>query len=220
MVFRDRVDAGRQLAALLSAYRDQRPLVLGLPRGGVPVAAEVARALRGDLDVWVVRKLGCPIQPELGLGALAEGGEIVIDEGRVARTGTTLEDLAQVARREAAEVARRIRRYRGGQPAPEVRGRTVIVVDDGVATGGSVRAALRALRKLAPARLVLATPVAASQTLRELAAEPDEIVCVEASPHLHAIGAWYEDFRATPDEDVAELLRRARERSAGAAARP
>lgn len=211
MVFRDRHDAGQQLAALLTRFKDDRPLVLGLPRGGVPVAAEVASALEAELEVWVVRKLGCPIQPELGLGALAEGGETVIDEDRVALTRTSPQALREVVEREAAEVERRVRRYRGARPRPEVRGRTVLLVDDGVATGGTARAALRALRKRGPARLVLAVPVASTQSLGELAGEADEIVCVEPAPHLHAIGAWYDDFRPTYDEEVVELLERARE---------
>lgn len=208
-MFEDRADAGQKLAAQLTQYRGQDALVLGLARGGVPVAFEVARALGAELDVWVVRKLGCPRQPELGLGALSEGGELVVDEELAEATGTSGEELARIAAREAGEVERRVGRYRAGRPPPVVRDRTVLLVDDGVATGGTTRAALRALRRLGPRRLVLAVPVGATQSLEDLAAECDELVCLVPSPHLYAIGAWYLDFGQTSDEEVIDLLARA-----------
>lgn len=208
-MFDDRVDAGRRLAARLSHLAAESPLVLGLTRGGVPVALAVARQLGAELDVWVVRKLGCPAQPELGLGALSEGGELVIDAALAEATGTSAEALARVAAREAAEVASRVARYRGGRPRPEIRGRTVVLVDDGVATGGTTRAALRALRRLGPRRLVLAVPVGATEALRALAAEADEIACVEPAANLMAVGSWYEDFEPVSDQEVHDLLEEA-----------
>jgi putative phosphoribosyl transferase len=215
--FRDREEAGRELAALLGRYRDEQPLVLGLPRGGVPVAEQVARALGAPLDVFLVRKLGAPFQPELGIGALAEGGVLVLDE-RAARLGIDPAAVEAVRVREAAELERRVRAFRGGRPPPPVAGRTVIVVDDGIATGVTVRAAVRALRQLGAGRVVVATPVAAPESLALIEGEADEVVVVEAPDDLWAIGAWYADFRQLSDEEVMAGLDRAR--AAGAAARP
>ncbi|KYF80024.1 phosphoribosyl transferase [Sorangium cellulosum] len=216
MVFRDRVDAGRRLAFALRRYRDEAPVVLGLPRGGVPVAYEVARALKAPLDVWVVRKLGTPGYEELGLGAISEGGEVYLNDEVVAELGVPQEEVAEIVGRKAAEVEARVQRFRRGRPPPDLEGRTAIVVDDGIATGGTMRAALRAIRRRGPRRLVLAVPVASPRTLDSLRPEADEVACLAADPHLFAIGAYYRDFSQTTDDDVVELLERARGGGAGA----
>ena len=207
-LFKDREDAGRKLAALLEKYRGEEALVLGLPRGGVPVAFQVAQALGAALDIWVARKIGAPTQPEFGIGALAEGGGIFMDHASIELVGASETEIMQIAEREKGEVDRRVRLFRGGRPPPQVRGRAVIVVDDGIATGGTARAALQALRKLGPKRLILAVPVAATETLSALQTEVDEIVCGESTPYLGAIGGWYEDFRQVSDDEVVELVRR------------
>jgi putative phosphoribosyl transferase len=211
MIFQDRVDAGVRLAAELERYSTARPLVLGLPRGGVPVAYEVARALGVPLDVWIVRKLGAPGQPELGMGAVSEGGAVFRDRKIIEAVGASDLDVARIVARETAEVERRVRLFRGSRPVPRVRNRTVIVVDDGVATGGTTRAALIALRALEPRRLVLAAPVGARETIDSLRAEVDDLVCLHTPEKLGAIGAFYLDFRPTSDEEVLDLLRRAGE---------
>ncbi|WP_437841526.1 phosphoribosyltransferase family protein [Sorangium sp. So ce1153] len=218
MLFRDRVDAGRRLAFALRRYRDEAPVVLGLPRGGVPVACEVARALKAPLDVWVVRKIGAPGYEELGLGAISEGGEVYLNEDVLAELGVPQEEVEEIVDRKAAEVEARVQRFRRGRPPPDLEGRTAIVVDDGIATGGTARAALRAVRRRGPRRLVLAVPVASATTLDALRPEVDEVVCLDADPHLLAIGAYYRDFSQTTDDDVVELLERARSGGAGAEA--
>jgi putative phosphoribosyl transferase len=210
MRFRDRTDAGRQLAALLTHYRAESPLVLGLPRGGIPVAYEVARTLGAPLDVWVVRKVGAPGQPELGLGAVAEGGALFLDRGMMRSLGFSETVVMQTAEREAEEVTARVARFRGPHPAPELQGRTVILVDDGVATGGTVRAAIRALRERRPGRIVLAVPVGAVESLEVLRDEVDDIVCVHPAEFMMAVGEFYDDFSQTSDEEVQELLARGR----------
>lgn len=215
MLFRDRVDAGRRLAFALRRYRDEAPIVLGLPRGGVAVAYEVARALAAPLDVWVVRKIGTPGHEELGLGAVAEGGETYLNEAMMAELGVSEDDVANVVERKAAEVKERVQRFRRGRPSPELEGRTVIVVDDGIATGGTAHAALRTIRQRRPKRLILAVPVAATRTLSSLRPEVDEVVCLDADPNLLAVGAYYQDFRQVTDEDVSTLLERAHENYMG-----
>jgi putative phosphoribosyl transferase len=197
------------------APAERRPVVLGLARGGVVVAYEVARALSALLDVWVVRKVGTPGHEELGLGAIAEGGATYLNEELMAELGVSPGDVADLYARKAAEVDARVERYRQGRPPPEIEGRTVIVVDDGIATGGTMRAALRAIRARGPRRLVLAVPVGALHTLASMRPDADEVVCLYADPYLSSIGAYYDDFRQTTDEDVMDLLERARAEAGG-----
>ena len=213
--FKDREDAGRRLAERLSRYRDERPVVFALPRGGVPVGYEISRALGVPLEVFVARKLGAPGQPEFGIGAVSVGGVRILNEDVVRRLGIPDDYLDRITERETAEVERRLRHFRGDRPEPDVRGRTVILVDDGLATGVTARAAIRGLRRLEPGRLALAAPVCASQTAELLGPEVDEIVCLEVPPDLGAIGFWYRDFSQTSDEEVIELLESARRQEPG-----
>lgn len=208
--FRDRTEAGQLLATKLAAYAD-RPdvLVLALPRGGVPVAFEVARALHAQLDVIIVRKLGVPGEEELAMGAIASGGVCVLNDGVVRMLGIPEEVIHKVAVHEQHEVERRERLYRGDRPAYEVRGRTVILVDDGIATGATMRAAVAAVRQQQPARIVIAVPAAASATCKKFAAEVDELVCIIRPEAFCAVGFWYENFSQTTDEEVRDLLRQA-----------
>jgi len=208
--FQDRTEAGRLLAEKLMAYAN-RPdvLVLALPRGGVPVAFEVAKALNVPLDIFLVRKLGLPGHEELAMGAIASGGMRVLNEDVVHYLRVPNEVIEKVARREQQELERREREYRGDRPAPEVRGRTIILIDDGLATGSSMRAAVRALRQQQPARIIVAVPIAAESTCNEFKAEVDEIVCALTPEPFHAVGLWYEDFSQTTDEEVRDLLKRA-----------
>jgi putative phosphoribosyl transferase len=209
--FRDRADAGRRLGARL---RDRglagEPVVLGLPRGGVVVAAEVATALGGQLDVLVARKLARPEQPELALGALAEGGSPVWDDTMLRRMGLTSDDLAGVVTTERRELVRQVAAYRGARPAPEVGDRVVVLVDDGVATGATARAALRALRATGshgPARLLLAVPVAAPESLATFT-DADEVITLLSPAPFVAVGRWYDDFAQLSDDDVRHALDR------------
>jgi putative phosphoribosyl transferase len=207
MQFLDRRDAGRQLAAKLAGYaRDPGVLVLGLPRGGVPVAFEVARALHAPLDVFVVRKLGVPGHRELAMGAIASGGLRVLNMGVIENLGISRAAAELVADRELLEMERQQRTYRGNRPLPELSGRTIIIVDDGLATGSTMRAAMAALRQSHPARIIVAVPVAASETARELAREADQVICVSAPLDFHSVSTWYEDFSQTSDEEVRQLL--------------
>jgi predicted phosphoribosyltransferase len=210
MTFRDRSEAGRKLAAALAGYKDQDPVVLALPRGGVPVAAEIAAALDAPLDLLLVRKIGVPMQPELAMGAVVDGANpITVRNGDViAAAGISEETFARVCDRELAEIARRHRDYLGDRPAAEVAGKTAIVVDDGVATGATTRAALRAIRMRAPKRLVLAVPVGPTETLEALEADVDEVVCPERHENFGAIGYFYEDFHQLEDADVIAILSR------------
>jgi len=210
MRFRDRSDAGRQLASRLLPLRGTDVVVLGLPRGGVAVAAQVARALDAPLDVILVRKLGVPSQPELGMGAIGEEGARVINADVVRYAQVSEADIRAVERRERAELERRIKRYRGDTPREPLAGRTAILVDDGIATGSTARAACQVARALGASRVVLAVPVAPPSARTTLADAIDELICLETPGRFLAIGEWYEDFSQTRDEEVVSLLRTAR----------
>ena len=207
--YRDRIEAGRRLAADLAEYA-HRPdvVVLGLPRGGVPVAYEVARALDAPLDVFIVRKLGVPGHEEFAMGAVASGGVRVLNEALIRSLGIPRQAVEAVTARELEELARRERLYRGDRPPVDVRGRTVILVDDGLATGASMVAAIRALRQLGPARIVVAVPIAPPETCDALRSEADDVVCSMTPEPFHAVGLWYQDFAQTSDAEVRELLAR------------
>jgi putative phosphoribosyl transferase len=208
--YRDRTDAGQRLAALLRKYADRHDVVvLALPRGGVPLAYEVAHALHAPLDVFVVRKLGLPAHPEFAMGAIASGGIRVIDQDVMSRFGVTDEELAAIAATEERELDRRERRYRDDLPSVDVADRTVILVDDGLATGATMAAAATALRAQHPARLVVAVPVSAPETCNDLRRMVDDIVCGETPEPFYSVGLWYENFAQTTDEEVYELLARA-----------
>lgn len=208
--FGDRHDAGKRLAAELSEYADQDDvLVLALPRGGVPVAYEVAEALNAPLDVFLVRKLGVPGHKELAMGAIASGGVRVLNEEVVRLAGVDEQTIARVAAEEQRELERREREYRDDRPLLNVAGRTVILVDDGLATGSTMRAAALALQEQNPERLVIAVPVAAPETYEEFRQDVDEIVCAITPEPFYAVGLWYEDFSQTTDEEVRALLARA-----------
>jgi putative phosphoribosyl transferase len=210
MLFRDRSAAGRALAERLRAYSgDARVRVLGLPRGGIPVAFEVAAALGAPLDVFIVRKLGVPGQEELAMGAIATGGVRVVNADVFSALGLTEGDLERAAAVEQAELERREKAYRGARAAPDLAGATVIVVDDGLATGATMRAAVAAIRQQGAARIVVAVPVAARSTRDALAREVDEVVCVATPEPFLAVGRFYEDFTQTTDAEVHDLLARA-----------
>ncbi len=209
MRFRDRADAGRQLAAALRALRLRAPLVLGLPRGGVPVAAVVADVIDGELGVVVARKIGAPGHPEFGIGAIAEHGGSVVDERAVAVLRISPDVYEDLVRSEREELERRVQRYRAGAPAPDPADRDVVVVDDGIATGVTARAALLGLRTRRPRQLVMAAPVGAPDSVAELESYADRVVCILQPGNFHAVGAWYVDFRQTTDDEVCRLLGRA-----------
>jgi len=208
--YKDRTHAGRQLARSLRHYAGQHdPIVLGLPRGGVPVAFEVARALDAELDVLLVRKLGMPHHEEYAMGAIGSGGVRVLQPGVPGLMGVTQEQVDQVTAREQAELERRDRLYRGGRPPPRLAGRCVILVDDGIATGATMLAAVRVVRRQGAARLVVAAPVGAPDSVAALEREADEVVCPLAPPRFHAVGQYYRTFGQTDDEEVQDLLARA-----------
>ena len=207
--FRNRTDAGRQLAEKLAAYAN-RPdvLVLALPRGGVPVAFELAHAFGAPLDVFLVRKLGVPGCEELAMGAVATGGVRVLNDEIVRGLGISEHEIDAVVARELRELSRRDRLYRGDRPPSDVAGRTVILVDDGLATGATMRAAVQALRQQQPGRIVAAVPTASPDTCQVLKAEADDVVCAMTPEPFFAVGHWYEDFTQTTDDEVRELLAR------------
>ena len=211
--FRDRYDAGHQLAAKLSAFA-LRPdvFVLALPRGGVPVGFEVADGLGAPLDIFVVRKLGVPDHEELAMGAIASGGVRVLDRQVIAMANVSDEEVQRVTQAEEQELARRERRYRGDRPFPDLRGKTAILVDDGLATGSTMRAAVAALRQEGPSRVIVAVPVAAPDVCAAFQGVADEIVCAATPTPFHAVGLWYDDFTQTTDDEVRDLLDRAQRR--------
>jgi putative phosphoribosyl transferase len=210
MPFRNRMDAGRKLAAALAGYKDQKPIILALPRGGVPVAAEVAAALSAPLDLVLVRKIGVPFQPELAMGAVVDGAAplVVRNEDVIRMAGIDESEFKTICDNELAEIERRRQRYLGSRERAEITGRTAIVVDDGIATGATTRAALRAIRMRNPKKLVLAVPVAPTESLVEMRQESDEVVCLEDYELFGAIGFYYSDFRQISDEEVIEILGR------------
>jgi len=210
VIFRDRTDAGRKLAARLKEYAGRTDvLVLALPRGGVPVAYEVAKELGAPLDVFLVRKLGVPGQEELAMGAIASGGVRVLNEDVVSYLGIPAEVIDIVGADERRELERRERTYRNGRPPPDVTGRVVILIDDGLATGSTMRAAAAALRAQRPARIVVAVPVSAPETCEQFKSEVDEVICAATPEPFRGVGLWYRDFSQTTDEEVRELLARA-----------
>ena len=207
MIYRDRAEAGKRLAERLAVYAGRADvLVLGLPRGGVPVAYEVACGLRAPLDIFLVRKLGVPGREELAMGAIATGGVRFVNEPVVEELRITPDVIEAAAAREQGELERRERAYRGERGAPDVGGRVCILVDDGLATGSTMLAAARALKKLGPARVVVAVPVAPREACAALGTEADEVVCAETPDNFKGVGRWYEDFTQTTDEEVRALL--------------
>jgi putative phosphoribosyl transferase len=210
MSFKDRTEAGRKLAKALAAYKDQHPVILALPRGGVPVAAEVAATLHTPLDLILVRKIGVPIQPELAMGAVVDGGApiIVRNEDVIRLAGIDETEFKAICDSELAEIERRRQRYLGSRERSDVAGRTAIVIDDGIATGATIRAALRATRMRNPKKLVLAVPVAPTDNLAALHSDADEVVCLEDYEFFEAIGLYYANFNQVTDEEVIEMLKR------------
>jgi putative phosphoribosyl transferase len=208
--FQNRTDAGRQLAGALTRYAGRNDVVvLGLPRGGVPVAYEIASALDAPLDVFIVRKLGLPGHEEFGIGAIASGGTRVVDESVLEAYGVDPETLDRITTKELRELERRERLYRDGRPFAALENRVVILVDDGLATGSTMRAAVAALREKRPREIVIAAPVGARETCSAMTAIADEVVCLETPDPFYAVGLWYVDFEQTDDEEVHELLERA-----------
>ena len=218
--FRDRAEAGRELASGLSEFADRSDvIVLALPRGGVPVGWEVAAALRAPLDIINVRKLGAPGAPELAMGAIATGGVRVLNEAVIGPAGITASDIAKAVEAEMRELERREQKYRGGRPAPDLAGRVALLVDDGVATGSTIKAAIRALRQLGPREIVVAVPVGPPETCDELRELADRVICPRRPSPFIAIGLWYESFPQVSDAEVCELMESALSDRAAAPAR-
>jgi predicted phosphoribosyltransferase len=210
MLFFDRVEAGRrlgsELARRLPRIRDEDPLVLAIPRGGVPVGHEVARAIDAPLDLFIARKLGAPGHEELGIGAVAPGGTRFLDAETIRMLGVSDAYIEEVTRRETTELERRLRRFRGDRPPPRIEGRAVVLVDDGLATGVTALASLTALRLQRPRRLVFAAPVCSLEGTQAVARQADDVVCVATPDRFFGVGAWYQDFTQTTDEEVVKLL--------------
>ncbi len=213
MRFRDRGDAGRQLAGRLVSLQLHDPLIFALPRGGVPVACELAAALDAPVDVLVARKIGAPGHPEFGIGAIAEGAEVVADQAVLKMLGITSRHFDQLAAQERVELERRISEYRCGRALPSMEGRDIVVVDDGMATGVTAEAAVRSLRRVGARRVILAVPACASDAARRLALVADLVVCLIEPEDFVAVGLWYKDFTQTSDDDVVRLLERSRQRA-------
>jgi predicted phosphoribosyltransferase len=208
--FADRRDAGRQLAAQLLPLADKHPVVVGLPRGGIPVASEIAIALKAPLEILAVRKLGAPHNPEYGIGAIVEDGTRIFDPEALAALAIDGGMLESIVARASEELCRRVVAYRGGRPPMRLRNRVVVVVDDGVATGVTDTAAIRAIRRWQPRRLILAVPVCAPDSLARLRTEADEMICLIVPPRLKGVGEWYRDFSQIPDQEVIAALGAAR----------
>ena len=209
MLFQDRADAGWQLAKPLTHYQNQNPIVLALPRGGVPVGFEVAKVLNAPLDIILVRKLGVPNQPELAMGAIASGGVRVLNHEIVRSLNIPDQVIEQVTTKEQQELMRRDRLYRGDRPAMDVRDRIVILVDDGLATGSTMQAAVTAVKQQQPAQIVVAVPLAVSEVCDRFQQQVDEVVCLMSPEPFHAVGLWYKDFSQTADQEVQKLLQEA-----------
>jgi len=215
VIFEDRRDAGRQLARKVAAFKTVDPLVLGVPRGGVVVAAEVAAALEAPLDVLIARKIGSPQNEELAIGAVAVDGTLLLDESLASALGVPGSYIKRQVEKERKELERRIRYYRGNHPAPVLKGRTLVVVDDGVATGMTIKAALRYLKPQGAERIILALPVAPEETTRELRREADEVVVLHTPEPFYSVGQWYVVFDQTSDDEVVEILDSIRDRYPG-----
>lgn len=211
MLFYDRHDAGKQLAQRLVHFQSEKPYVLALPRGGVVVGYEVAKALNAPLDVLVVRKLGAPNQPELGIGAIAPNGVRVLNQEMIRWLGITDWQLEAIVSREVQEMERRLKRYRGDRPLPDLQGRTVILVDDGLATGNTAKAAIRAIYQMHPNKVVLAIPVCAPDTAAVLQREVGTVICLASPTNFMSVGSWYRMFEQTTDEEVVQLLTKAQQ---------
>ena len=206
MHFKNRREAGQQLAQRLIHYREEKPIILALPRGGVVVGFEIAQALEAPLDIIIARKIGAPSQPELGIGAVAPGGIRILDEHAVRVLGISEEQIDHITAQELKEMHRRLNLYRGNRPFPEILDSTLILVDDGIATGVTARAAIQSIRRQKPNRIILAVPVAPPETVTKLGAQVDEVVCIITPPDMRAISLWYDNFQQTTDEEVIALL--------------
>jgi predicted phosphoribosyltransferase len=208
MIFKDRKDAGKKLAVKLKKYKKENVLILALPRGGVPVGYEIANFLHTPLDVLVVRKIGAPHNPELAIGAIASGGIWFLDKLTIQRLHITPEEIEKIAKEEIIEVIRRQKEYRDDLPPPKITGKIIILVDDGIATGATTRAAIRAIQKQRPMKLVLAVPVCSAEVAKELKPLVDEFICLETPVYFEAVGAHYQNFPQVTDEEVKTLLKK------------